>query len=163
MTLIRAFFQAAASRTSVTGMPMPRATARFVAASPPTSATEASSRTSGRAPSLKRWRATTNPSPPLFPLPATTTIRSAAGSEKRPLKARTMRSPAFSMSTTPGMPSSSIAVLSTAFISREVRIFMDVLRSRGDFNTIPGSPRMPTLPAARAQRMGSPAVPTSIC
>ncbi len=163
MTLIRAFFQAAASRNSVTGMPMPRATARLIAASPPTSAAAASSRISGRAPALKRWRATTNPSPPLLPLPATTTIRSAAGSGKRSLKARTMRSPAFSMSTTPGMPSSSIAVLSTAFISREVRIFMDVLRSRGDFITIPGAPRIRSRPAVRAQRMGSPAAPTSIC
>ena len=118
------FFQHSSVDASTTSTPDFSAAARFSAASPFSSDLEASRRTVGSAPRSRRCLAATSPSPPLLPLPATTTMPRRTKSGKRAAISAAIRHPAFSINATPGMPISSIVVRSIVRICSAVRIFM---------------------------------------
>ena len=102
---------------STTAIPRRLAMSWFRRASGGSFRTSPASRHSTSQPAACRWRATTNPSPPLLPAPQTT----AALPEppRRRISSAAAR-PARSMSTAPGMPSSPMARASTARISSAV-------------------------------------------
>ncbi len=99
---------------------------RFVRASPRTSATEPTRNVDTSTPRCSSVRATTNPSPPLLPRPQSTAILSSPTSENIASIAATTWRPAFSISTTDGMPTSSTVRRSTSRICALFRIRMDV-------------------------------------
>ena len=80
--------------------------AKFVAASPVSSLGGNSSSTLQAWPRISRWRAMTKPSPALLPLPQRITTGPLMPSRS---STSTVPRPAFSISTRPGMPYSSIA------------------------------------------------------
>ncbi len=123
---------------SVTSTGRSRAATRrasFDAASPPTSAARPIRNTRTRAPPPASRRATTNPSPPLLPLPHTTTMpRPRSGRLRAARKDRISAAapcPAFSMSVEPAMPSSAIARRSRARISAAVKTGFRACPGRG--------------------------------
>ena len=90
------------------------------AASPLTSARRPTSSTLTLAPRALRWRATTKPSPPLFPFPQRTSTPLPSMGAKRSAISRAAPAPAASMRRGPGMPSWLMARESRARISAAV-------------------------------------------
>ena len=79
---------------------------RLLRASPATRTGSPTSQTLTGHPCSATSRATTKPSPPLLPRPATTTTPRAAASPRGPRISHAMPRPARSMSSSPGVPSS---------------------------------------------------------
>ena len=95
----------------------------IASASPRRSSGAHNKRTRTTRPDSARWRATTKPSPPLFPLPQMTLIRLALGYSER-MKCATAE-PAFSMSASEGTPKRNKLVRSISRISSALTIFID--------------------------------------
>ncbi len=137
---------------SVTSMPASSRRRRLTPASPATSCLAAARNTWTRRPSSLRWRAATNPSPPLLPRPHTMTMgRSRPASVRRAAASATAR-PAFSISVRPGTPRSSIALRSNSRICCVVTIFTS--RRSPAVGSRHGRRSPADAPAARTRRRG---------
>ena len=106
---------AARSEVRITGMPIRLQTSWLVRASGDSRESGPTSTVRTSSPALRRWRATTKPSPPLLPGPQTIVARRAAG--WRCSTSWAAARPARSISTAPGMPRPSIAAASSERIS----------------------------------------------
>ena len=124
---------------------------RFIRASPRTSASGRRGRPRRRRPRCRSVRATTKPSPPLLPRPQRTATRRSARSSKAASIAATTWRPAFSISTSDGMPISSIVRRSASRIWSALRILI-ALHLR---------PRFAALSIALAYARGDRWIPTA--
>ena len=97
------------------GIPIDFKILRFTATEPFTLPESPAIKTDTDLPILSRWRATTIPSPPLFPMPAITTTLSPYDVIEDANSAQA--APAFSISISDGMARSSIAFKSALAIS----------------------------------------------
>ena len=111
-------------KTSVMGKPNFSAFSRLVLASPLTSSLLAVRKNSTSAPHSERNLPTTNPSPPLFPLPQKIITFLFLTSPKISFAAKATPSPAFSINCNPGMPIPSMVFLSIFLIWEEVTNFI---------------------------------------
>ena len=109
------------------GIPSFSATSRFIRASPLTSFFSPNRTTSTCIPLFHRCLATTNPSPPLFPLPHTTHTLWSISNETISLIISTTPIPAFSISVVPGIPRPFIVFLSSILISSTESTFIKTL------------------------------------
>ncbi len=139
--------QSPLSATSTTVIPRRPSASRLTRASPRTSATWPMTNTDTSISRCASVRATTKPSPPLFPWPASTTTRRSPRSVWMASMAATTCRPAFSMSTRDGMPISSMVWRSAARIWAAVstrikkseclaRSLTYTVRSRGSGNVV---------------------------
>ena len=113
--------QRCSSSTSITPMPRRPRMSRLMRASPFTCATGASRNTDTSTPRCASVRATTKPSPPLLPLPHRMATRPERRSSYADSIADTTCRPAFSISTSEAMPTSSIVWRSASRIWRGVQ------------------------------------------
>ena len=121
--------QLAASAISTTSISSARKAPRFTRASPRTSPDTPIRNTDVSMPRSDNVRATTNPSPPLFPLPHSTAMcRLDRSSNVASIEATTCL-PAFSISTSDGIPISSVVRLSASRICWLVRTRMNAERA----------------------------------
>ena len=118
-------FQSCSFRTTVGGYLSAFKIFRFVLASPLTSSSDAKRKMKGKQPFCTNCRATTKPSPPLFPLPQRTAAVSWSRSSNRSSRTSATRIPAFSIRMRLGIPYFSVERRSTSRSCSGVRIFMD--------------------------------------
>ena len=117
--------QACSSFTSTTVMPSRPRISRLVRASPRTSANAATTNTAASMPRCASVRATTKPSPPLLPRPQSTATRPPSRASYVASMAATTWRPAFSMSTSDGIPMSSMVKRSASRICAAFRMRID--------------------------------------
>ncbi len=110
---------------------------RFTRASPLTSSRRARRNVSTVVPRFRRCRATTQPSPPLFPRPQTMATRMRGRPGKAASISRTASVPAFSMRRSDGIPYSALARRSSSCISFAVTTLITIQPSTGDAHADP--------------------------
>ena len=134
--------QAWLSPISTTVTPRRPRISRLMRASPRTSATRPIRKTDTLTPRCMSVRATTKPSPPLLPWPqSTATWRSSSSPCIASMAATTWR-PAFSISTSDGMPISSIVRRSASRICAEFRTRIDEGFNGSSTQWTPRTPRI---------------------
>ena len=115
----------AAESSAVSGAPDAIRRSRLTAASPFTFFGSASNMTRGVSPCSRSRRATTRPSPPLFPRPHTMAIFCPPSGAKRSARNSSTPRPAFSISVRLGTPYRSVVMRSMRCICAAVSIFMN--------------------------------------
>src|SRR5688500_5678352 len=139
--------QLCSSAISTTVTPRRPRMSRLMRASPRTSPREPTTKTAVSMPRCSSVRATTKPSPPLLPRPQRTATRPASCSSYADSIAATTWRPAFSISTSDGIPISSMVKRSASRICAAVRmrIRWDVTEasSRRTFSSRRGGPSGP--------------------